>query len=108
MTTSRKQRPTFLQAMAISGAGLLIALFGCFGAISGFSNNGNTNLGEIGLAGFILGILMFIVGGILLLVVIIRPFFSKQQPAAPADNSSPGPSAPPASPGFGSGPAEGE
>jgi hypothetical protein len=91
--TTPTQRPTFLQAITIAGAGLLIALFGCLGAIAGIGGPTTTTLTEVGIAGFVLGFLIFVVGGVLLLIVVIRPFFSGRSSSA-----APQPAAPPAAP----------
>jgi hypothetical protein len=84
--SNRTQRPTFLQAIVVAGAGLLIALFGCLGAIAGFGNGSNSALGEAGAIGFGLGVLVFAVGGVLLIVVVVRALFARP---APDDGAAP-------------------
>ena len=86
MTTTppRQRRPTFLQAIVITGAGILVAFFGCLGAIAGFSRSSNSMLGNAGAAGFVIGTLAFLLGVVLLFIVVIRSIFAKPATDTPA------------------------
>ena len=91
MTTTppRQRRPTFLQAIVITGAGMLVAFFGCLGAIAGFSRNSNSLLGNVGMVGFAIGSLAFLIGVVLLGVVVVRSIFAKPAPDTPAPPTPP-------------------
>ena len=92
-TPPRQRRPTFLQAIVITGSGILVAFFGCLGAIVGYSQATNTWLGTVGSAGFIIGTLAFLIGVVMLGIVIVRAVFGK-----PATIVSDAPPTPPGSP----------
>ncbi len=72
MTTPSK-RPTLRQALLITLGGFLFAFFSCIGALTGMGSNfSSTPATEVGIAGFILGLLVFLVGLVLLLWVLVR------------------------------------
>lgn len=83
-TPPRQRRPTFLQAIVITGAGILVAFFGCLGAIAGFSRNSNSLLGNVGMVGFAIGSLAFLIGVVLLGVVVVRSIVAKPASDTPA------------------------
>ena len=102
MTTTppRQRRPTFLQAIIITGAGILVAFFGCLGAVAGFSRNSNSLLGNVGVVGFAIGSLAFLIGVVLLGVVVVRSIVAKPGPSAsaPPPSGSPQPYVRPSAP----------
>jgi hypothetical protein len=78
-------RPTFLHGFLIVLGGLAFAVFGCLGAIAGLSSNspspGETALAWIGGAGFVVGCLAVLVGGLLLVIAIFTALFGKRDAA---------------------------
>lgn len=73
--TSPSKRPTLRQALIITGGGFLVALFSCIGVLTGMGSNfSSTPAAEVGIAGFVLGLLVFLVGLVLLVWVLVRWF----------------------------------
>ncbi len=69
-------RPTLRQALLILGGGFFVAAFGCAGFLSGMGSNFTaTGTSELGAILFVLGMLAFLLGGVLLLIVAIRAVF---------------------------------
>jgi hypothetical protein len=78
-------RPTFLHGFLIFLGGLAFAVFGCLGAIAGLASNspspGETALAWVGGAGFVVGCLAVLVGGLLLVIAIFNALFGKRDSA---------------------------
>ncbi|MFN7980980.1 MAG: hypothetical protein U0Q11_03905 [Vicinamibacterales bacterium] len=71
--TNPSQRPTLRQALLITLGGFLFAFFSCIGALAGMGSNfSDTPASEAGFAGFVLGLLVFLVGLVMLLWVLVR------------------------------------
>jgi hypothetical protein len=75
-------RPTFLHGLTIFLGGVAVAVFGCLGAVAGLSSNnpsqGQMALGIVGGAGFLVGCLALLVGGVLLVIAIFNAIFGKR------------------------------
>jgi UPF0716 family protein affecting phage T7 exclusion len=80
MTTPRKPRPTILQGLTLTVAGMAVLLYGVNGSIAGMNSVSDpTPLGP--LMAMFGGGLVFAIGAMLLLVAVVRPLFAKR----PAD-----------------------
>jgi hypothetical protein len=75
-------RPTLLHGLTIFLGGVAFAFFGCLGAVAGLSSNnpsqGQMALGIAGGAGFLVGCLAVLVGGVLLVIAIFNVIFGKR------------------------------
>lgn len=72
-TPPARERPTLRQAILITVGGILVAFFSCVGALAGMGSNfSSTTATEVGILGFVIGLLMFVVGVALLLWVALR------------------------------------
>ena len=77
MAASSKPRPTLLQAITLTGAGVLVGAFGLRGTVALMT--GPADAPQLpALMALCVGALMFAVGFMLLLVAIFRPFFGKR------------------------------
>jgi hypothetical protein len=75
-------RPTFLHGLVIFLGGIAFAVFGCLGAVAGLATNnpsqGQMALAIVGGAGFLVGCLAVLVGGVLLVIAIFNAIFGKR------------------------------
>lgn len=75
-------RPTFIHGFLILIGGIAFAVFGCLGAISGMTSSNpsavETTFFWIGGAGFIVGLLAVLVGGLLLVIAVFTAVFGKR------------------------------
>jgi hypothetical protein len=76
-TVPAKQRPTVVQALAITALGTVIAVYGLGGAAPAMAGGGEAPpLGAM--IALCAGALLFSIGAMLLLVAIVRPLFGKR------------------------------
>jgi hypothetical protein len=66
-----RKGPTFVQAFLLTISGAALAFFGCLGALTTMGREQNL-LGTVGGVGFVVGLLMLMIGMVLLGYVIIR------------------------------------
>jgi hypothetical protein len=67
-----RKGPTFVQAFLLTISGAALAFFGCLGALTTMGRDQQTVLGTVGGLGFVVGLLMLMVGMVLLGYVIVR------------------------------------
>lgn len=85
-------RPTLRQALTVLGGSVVVAAFGCAGFMAGASIGSDG--GMVGGLVFVLGVLAFLVGCVLLLIVGIRAIFGRRNEPDPPDAPPTAPSSP--------------
>jgi len=94
--------PTVLQAFAIASCGAALAFFSCLGGaaimgnIDGASSRAENMAVLAGLAGFVVGLIICLVGGVLVIVRMFRAVMASNRIDAPAEP--PRPPVPPTPP----------
>ena len=78
MAASSKPRPTLLQGLSLTGAAVLIGVFGLRGTVGAMTGPADA-IPMRALVALCVGALMFAVGFMLLLVAIFRPFFGNRR-----------------------------
>ena len=69
--------PTFRHALLVVLGGFAFALAGCLGSIAVFSYDSQSPYGFIGVAALFIGLLIMLVGGVLLVIAVLKKLFRK-------------------------------
>ena len=77
MSSSNTPRPTLGQALLVLFPGLIVMMVSMGGAMAGFQNVG-TDVPLMPMFGLFIGAALFAVGAMMLLVVMVRPFFAQR------------------------------